>query len=71
MPTETVSESGRTDSETPHEPFIDANGNGMFDPGEISSDFGLDGVSGTETMRRGRSFSPIIPAGTISWPRIH
>jgi Putative esterase len=30
-----------------HEPFIDANGNGMFDPGEISSDFGLDGVSGT------------------------
>ncbi len=29
------------------EPFIDANGNGMFDPGESYSDTGLDGVSGT------------------------
>ena len=30
-----------------HEPFVDANGNGMFDPGESFSDTGLDGVSGT------------------------
>ncbi len=29
------------------EPFIDANGNGMFDPGEAYLDVGLDGVSGT------------------------
>ena len=30
-----------------HEPFIDTNGNGMFDPGETYSDVGLDGVAGT------------------------
>jgi len=29
------------------EPFVDTNGNGMFDPGEDFSDVGLDGVSGT------------------------
>ena len=30
-----------------HEPFVDANGNGMFDLGETFDDLGLDGVSGT------------------------
>ena len=30
-----------------HEPFIDANGNGMYEPGETYSDVGLDGVAGT------------------------
>jgi S-formylglutathione hydrolase FrmB len=30
-----------------HEPFIDANGNGMLDPGEPFSDMGLDGILGT------------------------
>lgn len=30
-----------------HEPFIDKDANGMFDSGEVFSDVGLDGVSGT------------------------
>ena len=30
-----------------HEPFIDANGNGIYDPGETFYDMGLDGVAGT------------------------
>ena len=29
------------------EPFVDTNGNGVFDAGEPFSDFGLDGVAGT------------------------
>jgi S-formylglutathione hydrolase FrmB len=36
-----------------HEPFVDENGNGMFDPGEFFFDTGLDGVSGTGDFGEG------------------
>ncbi len=44
--------SGKRESGEPillqfHEPFVDTNGNGVYDPGEPFSDTGLDGVFGT------------------------
>ena len=36
-----------------HEPFSDANGNGIYDSGETFSDAGLDGVFGTEDYGEG------------------
>jgi hypothetical protein len=36
-----------------HEPFVDANGNGMYDEGEDFDDVGLDGVPGTGDLGEG------------------
>jgi hypothetical protein len=36
-----------------HEPFVDLNGIGIYEPGDSFSDFGLDGVSGTGDLGEG------------------
>src|SRR5262249_6852137 len=43
------------------EPFDDANGNGVFDPGETFSDVGLDGVAGTGDFGEGNGMFDVDP----------
>ena len=44
-----------------HEPFVDTNGNGIFDSGEAYSDVGLDGVAGTGDYGEGDGNFTINP----------
>ena len=44
-----------------HEPFVDLNGDGMYEPGDTYLDYGLDGVSGTGDYGEGNGIFDYNP----------